>query len=195
MIIRPVKINDDFRKIAELVYDTDEFLFPFLFGKREQGIDRIKGLILLENNSFSFKHMLCAEDDNITGILIGYEPKKIIRALESKDYEKVFTLPQLLVLALKSLFLDLVLSTRNIDGWYIQNISVIPEGRGTGIGTRLMEHFFALIKDKGAMKATLDVSRKNAGAKKLYERKGFRVEKKGIKGMLNTGVYRMSRLL
>lgn len=58
------------------------------------------------------------------------------------------------------------------DECYIEMMSVSPETRGAGIGTRLLEGCEARARERGAKKLTLGVVAGNP-AKRLYERFGF----------------------
>jgi ribosomal-protein-alanine N-acetyltransferase len=61
------------------------------------------------------------------------------------------------------------------DEIHINNVAVLPQFRGQGIGTRLMEHVLAEALRLGARRATLEVRASNQAALHLYERLGFRV--------------------
>jgi len=67
-MIRTLEKPDDIEKVASLIYTTDDSFFPFLFGKYEKAIPKLKHLILLENNSFSYKYIYCSIDKDIQGI-------------------------------------------------------------------------------------------------------------------------------
>jgi ribosomal protein S18 acetylase RimI-like enzyme len=53
-------------------------------------------------------------------------------------------------------------------------LSVLPEYRGRGIGTALMERLFALLRERGYRRTSLSVQQNNP-AVRLYERLGYRV--------------------
>ena len=53
-------------------------------------------------------------------------------------------------------------------------ISLLPEYRGKGIGTKLMTELLTQLKDAGFAKASLAVQKANAAAR-LYERIGFKI--------------------
>jgi ribosomal protein S18 acetylase RimI-like enzyme len=55
---------------------------------------------------------------------------------------------------------------------YIELLNVLPEVRGQGIGTRLLQYCEERARERGAQKLTLGVVDKNP-AKNLYERFGF----------------------
>lgn len=56
----------------------------------------------------------------------------------------------------------------------IQNLGVTPEHRGHGLGTCLLRQALAGFRRVGLEQAYLEVTARNAGAIRLYERFGFR---------------------
>jgi len=61
------------------------------------------------------------------------------------------------------------------DEIHINNVAVLPQFRGQGIGTTLMQHVLTEARRLGARRATLEVRASNRGALRLYERLGFYV--------------------
>ena len=61
------------------------------------------------------------------------------------------------------------------DEIHINNVAVLPQFRGQGIGTTLMQHVLIEARRLGARRATLEVRASNRGALRLYERLGFYV--------------------
>jgi ribosomal-protein-alanine N-acetyltransferase len=61
------------------------------------------------------------------------------------------------------------------DEIHINNVAIRPRYRGRGIGTALMQRVFEEAGRLGARRATLEVRASNTGARRLYERLGFRV--------------------
>ena len=60
-----------------------------------------------------------------------------------------------------------------VDEIHINNVAVLPELRGQGMGTTLMSHVLQEARQLGARRATLEVRASNEGARRLYERLGF----------------------
>lgn len=56
----------------------------------------------------------------------------------------------------------------------IQNLGIIPEHRGRGLGGALLKQALAGFRRAGLAQAFLEVTAQNEGAIKLYERLGFR---------------------
>lgn len=62
---------------------------------------------------------------------------------------------------------------------YIEMLYVLPELRGKGVGTKLMEHCEAVARRRGAKILSLGVVARNP-ARRLYERYGFHVVPRGV---------------
>lgn len=61
------------------------------------------------------------------------------------------------------------------DEIHINNVAILPDRRGHGLGTALVRHVLAEGRRLGAGRATLEVRASNEGARRLYERLGFHV--------------------
>jgi ribosomal protein S18 acetylase RimI-like enzyme len=194
-MVRKLLLNDDLDKVSKLIYKTDDFIFPFIFGKQEKAIPILKKLILLENNDFSHNYIYCMENDGIQGILIGYDPKEIDTKKENRDFLKSFSIGSLVRLVKKGSIIEPVLDKRDIPGLYIQNICVDEDYRGMGIGSSLIEYFFQYAQNNNYSSVFLDVGIKNESAKRLYEKKGFKEFNKKMVAYVNDGFYRMKKTL
>ena len=62
-----------------------------------------------------------------------------------------------------------------LDEVHINNIAVRQDFRGRGLGTALLEHVLEAGASRGAARATLEVRRSNAPARRLYEQLGFEI--------------------
>jgi ribosomal-protein-alanine N-acetyltransferase len=62
-----------------------------------------------------------------------------------------------------------------VDEIHINNVAILPDLRGRGIGSALMAEVFTAARALGARRATLEVRESNEGARRLYERLGFAV--------------------
>lgn len=61
------------------------------------------------------------------------------------------------------------------NSYYICGMAVFPEYRGQGVGTELLRLAESQASSHGLSKLSLIVFEENAGAKKLYDRAGYRV--------------------
>lgn len=60
-----------------------------------------------------------------------------------------------------------------VDQAHINNLAVLPELRGRGLGTQLLEAVVAEVAHLGGVLLTLEVRRSNDLALRLYQRAGF----------------------
>jgi ribosomal protein S18 acetylase RimI-like enzyme len=171
-VIRKIDIERDLDVVVGLIYDTDAYLFPFLFGRRESALPVIRELVLRNDNSFSHKYIWCeAKAEAVRGILIGYDHRTIDSEAESADFRAVLNWFDQALLFFKYLILKPFMDKSDVTGFYIQNVCVAPEYRGQGIGSALIQHFCNL----HAGEVFLDVEMGNKNARIIYERLGFRV--------------------
>jgi len=61
------------------------------------------------------------------------------------------------------------------DEIHINNVAVLPQFRGEGMGSAILRHVLTAAKTLGANRATLEVRASNDGARRVYERLGFHV--------------------
>ena len=61
-----------------------------------------------------------------------------------------------------------------LDEIHINNLAVRAECQGRGYGSALLEHVLEVGASRGARRATLEVRRSNAAARRLYRAPGFR---------------------
>lgn len=57
--------------------------------------------------------------------------------------------------------------------WELENVVVIPERRGQGLGTELVTEFLDQARERGAERVYLEVRQSNEAARTLYEKCGF----------------------
>lgn len=93
-----------------------------------------------------------------------------VRELQNPDVSFLYVLrtPEAGIVAFCSFWLVL-------DEVHINNLAVRGDFRGQGAGTALLEHVLEAGASRGAQRATLEVRRSNAPARRLYERLGFEV--------------------
>ena len=93
-----------------------------------------------------------------------------VRELQNPDVSFLYVLrmPEHGIVAFCSFWLIL-------DEIHINNVAVLGEFRGHGVGTALLEYVIQAAANRGAERATLEVRRSNAAARRLYERLGFEV--------------------
>jgi ribosomal-protein-alanine N-acetyltransferase len=93
-----------------------------------------------------------------------------LRELQNPDVSFLYVLrvPEQGIVAFCSFWLVL-------DEAHINNLAVLREFQGQGLGTAILDHAIQAAARRGANRATLEVRRSNAPARRLYERLGFEV--------------------
>ncbi|MEM9222951.1 MAG: GNAT family N-acetyltransferase [Pseudomonadota bacterium] len=66
------------------------------------------------------------------------------------------------------------LENEAIGTWYINVLAAFPHARGKGYGARLIGHAEAVAADEGLRGVSIIVADANHGARRLYERLGYR---------------------
>ena len=173
-MIQKMTLKDDVQCISEIIYQTDDFIFPFLFGKLPLGTKRLEKLLLQKYNSFSYQRVYLEFNSEIRGILIEHDTRD--KNHDFIAFLHAFGMFGLLCLALRTLLLFPLTRRKVKNGRYIQCVCVKPTFRGIGIGSKLLMDAFYRAKNDSTKYIILDVDSKNTNARALYERFGF-VEK------------------
>jgi ribosomal protein S18 acetylase RimI-like enzyme len=115
-----------------------------------------------EEGAFSWRNtvILEAKDGRVAGCLIGYPlPER----------------PEPIPPDLPAMFLPLQELENLASGtWYVNVLALYPEFRGQGLGTRLLAIADRIAADLGTKGLSIIVSDGNPGARRLYERRGYR---------------------
>jgi ribosomal protein S18 acetylase RimI-like enzyme len=157
---------DDAHAIAELGNMAGEGLPLYLWSKiaepGEDGWSVGRQRARRETGSFSYRNAIVAEEDGaVAACLIGYrEPD----APEPIDYD---TMPAIFV-PLQELE-NLAPAT-----WYVNVLATYPEHRGKGYGRQLLAIADQVAADEGLRGLSIIVNGANTGARRLYERCGYR---------------------
>jgi len=156
---------DDAPLLAELVNYAGEGLPLYLWGKMAAAGDSAwdvgRRRAAREEGSFSYRNAVIIEHQGqAAGCLIGYEtpdqPKPI-----GADMPAMFVPMQELE--------NLAPGT-----WYVNVLAVAPRFRGHGLGTRLLALADDTARSLGKRGLSVMVADSNSGARRLYERFGYR---------------------
>jgi ribosomal protein S18 acetylase RimI-like enzyme len=164
-LLRPAT-KTDARALAELIDFAGEGFGRYLWSQAAMpGEDPLEvGMrrALREEGGFSYRHAIVAEMNTKTaGLLLGY---RLASPYETGD-----------LAALPAIVRPLVeLESKAPGSWYVNALAAYPEFRGRGLGTRLLAEAEAIASGTGATAISLIVAEENRGAKRLYERAGYR---------------------
>jgi ribosomal protein S18 acetylase RimI-like enzyme len=152
---------DDLAKLVEFASEGFSLYFWTLLagpGRDPWQVGRER--VSSETVGVSYRNALIAEQAGTTiGALIGYPVGK-----KSDDDDEVPAL-----LAPLHELMSLAPNT-----WYVHVLAACPEHRGRGLGTALLAVADKSAASAGASGLSLIVSDTNTGARRLYERSGFR---------------------
>jgi ribosomal protein S18 acetylase RimI-like enzyme len=172
----------DLNKVSELIYETELTIFKQLLGKDEkEATENIRNLVESGNNYFGYEniYVVCDDDENMMGILVSFSGRETSSWNDLKAYFRILNFYNFLKCAVKGTLINRSLTASlGKNDYYLSNIAVDPQYRGHGIGTYILKNAVKTAEDKGCRRVLLDVTFKNKGAKRLYERFGFKVYSK-----------------
>lgn len=170
MNCRPAEKRDA-KEAAYLIHLAIKDIADTLTGETETEKIRneLAQMFSQENNRLSYQNCLVMEeDDQVIGLAIAYAgddaealDKPIIDRLMKKTGKNSIQLDK---------------ETKPGD-YYIDTVSVHPDGQGKGIGSTLFKEVEKLAKIKGFQQTSLNVADDNPRAKKLYTKLGYIKEK------------------
>lgn len=152
--------------LAELVNYAGEgmplYLWQKMAGPGETAWDVGRKRAARDTGSFSYRNAVVIEHDGeCAGALIGYaiadQPEPI-----GSDMPPMFVPLQELE--------NMAPST-----WYVNVLAVVPQLRGAGLGSQLLDRADKTGRAQGLRGMSVIVSDTNVGARRLYERHGYRV--------------------
>lgn len=174
----------DVLKVARLVYDVDFRTFDMLFKSKDSAINTIAKS--LKNEDLETFTVILDDNDEIIGMLI-YYIDKFPTHFNFKSF-------RLLIVDILDYF---VLSDVGPGDLYVAEIAIDDSLRGQGLGKKVLAEVIEYAESKNLKRVILDADFRNTGAKKLYERIGFKeFNKKRVKiGSFERGMHNMELIL
>jgi ribosomal protein S18 acetylase RimI-like enzyme len=156
---------DDARAIAELIDCAGQGIPSLVWA--EEAADRETPLDVGARLAGRTGYALCYEnavvgesDGRVTSLLLG--------CLDTTEETDLADAPELMH--------PLIRLKRRAPGvWHVHALAVAPEHRRQGLGTRLLRMVDALAAEEGLTETSLTVAESNEGARRLYDREGYRV--------------------
>ncbi|MBQ8425743.1 MAG: GNAT family N-acetyltransferase [Clostridia bacterium] len=168
MEIRKAKITDDFSQITTLIYNTDKYIYPYMFFNTKNWKEILIDMIKTKGTLFYYDNILLAvENEKIAGIVIFFNQNTYF----SKDYSKWQNIDKNIDFTIKNYILPTI-SHKLYNSIYISNVCVNSEFRGQGISKKLLNHLFETYKDTNF---ELDVLSDNSIAINLYKSFNFTI--------------------
>ena len=180
--------EDNMREIAELIYDTDPYIYSFWFNNnKERCIEFLNEEMKKEGFIFNYNNLYIAYDKTlykIVGILCAID-KSVNLEYRYEELQKVNDNYKITVAQYIMPIIDEVKSYDN-ETIYIPNVCIDKSLRGRKIGTKLLGYYIKQMEKEGFNKFALDCLLHNLPAKNLYHSLGFR-EMKLINGFDGKG--------
>lgn len=188
---------DEGLAFARYLDEAAEGFFRFMLGRRSTEI--IAKAFARPDHDLSHQNVTFAErDGDIVGMISGYTAEQHRRSSRQplKQAAGRWNLRLRTVLVLFAPLMRIIDSIAD-DDFYLQAIAVDKELRGASLGIILMDSIEEQARASGSTRLVLDVSAKNEGARRFYERRGFAVESQWPKRLRIRALkfYRMTKAL
>ena len=186
---------DEGLAFARYADEVAEGFFRSMLGRRAEHI--LATAFAQPDHDLSYQNVTFAERDNvIVGMYAAYTAEQHRRS-SRKPLKQAAGRRNIRMRIVMILFAPVMRITDSIpDGnFYLQFIGVDKVLRGEGVGSILMDSFEKRARASGSTRLSLDVSAKNEGARRFYERRGMKVESQWPKRLPIPGLkfYRMTR--
>lgn len=183
LYFKKASINDDLEKIAELIFYTDDYIYPYWFETVEKCKSELPRLMKEDKFYFNLDNIYIAvNSDNVVLGLICIVDKSTDL---SYDYEPLKNINERYRFTIEHYIFGLIEEVKEADFAYISNICVDPKFRDLHVGTFLINHLLELYKKKKFEEIVLDVLAENPRAIHLYEKMGFRKSSDDFEGFSN----------
>jgi len=169
--------TDEGLTFARYVDEVAEGFFRLMLGRRAESI--VATAFIQPGHDLSYEHVTFAErEDVIVGMTLAYTAEQHRRSSREPLKQAAGTLVRLRMMIVELLFAPIMRILDSIaDGdFYLQTIAVEKELRGVGVGAVLMDAYEDRARANGSTRLSLDVSAKNDGARRFYERRGWSVD-------------------
>ena len=167
------------RAISVLIYESVHELMDFMFQSRSIAEKVLIKLLSRPRGQFGYRYVSVMKDgDKIVGVVLGYSRKQFQDAefpgaLNMLRSTSITRWPYLMGTVNKAL--SNYVPPPSEGAFYINNIAVDSNSRGSGYGTILLDRIVDESRKLGYRSLELDVTHINEGAIRFYQRYGFSV--------------------
>ena len=181
--VRKLSASDDLSTAANLIYETDNYVFPYFFNESKALAKAILPKMMQGDTIYNLNNIYVAlYEGQIIGIMVVNEaPISISLSAYIEAYEEAGAMiDEGFERVYKEYFLPM---EQEPEGYYIPNICIDPSFRGQGIGGALLE---AVLSEIDTSKDVyLNCLSDNEVALAVYEAHGFErlVEYSGFTGL------------
>lgn len=169
---RKVNINDSLEEIAELLYRTDPYIYPYWFKSLDNCKKELTKLMLEDKFFFNIDNLYIMKD-NLNNKIIGVVCVVDRDVDLNYDYTKLERKNRRYKFTIDNYIKELIKEVQNSQFAYISNVCVHPEYRGMHVGSMMLKQIIEIYKRQYFDEIALDVLADNIGAIKLYQNLGF----------------------
>ena len=188
---------DEGLAFARYLDEAAEGFFRFMLGRRSTEI--VAKAFALPDHGLSHQYATFAErEGDIVGMVSGYTAEQHRRSSREplKQAAGRWNLRMRIILVMFAPLMRIIDSIAD-DDFYLQAVAVDNKFRGEGLGSILVDSLEKQARASGAARLALDVSAKNEGARRFYDRRGFAVESQWPKRLRVRALkfYRMTKAM
>lgn len=184
---RKLRLTDDLEKVAELIYNTDPYIFPYEY---EGNLDKAKAILvnmIKGDTLYNYENIYVAiSGETIVGMIVAARAPLSLKAEPMMDcYLKADAVVDGRFKKVYKEYYELL--NDEPDGIYIANVCVDKFFRGQGIGKKMLTAF---LRDDETY--NLETVKANESAFALYTSMGFEMQYE-YPGFTAVPCYRMTR--
>jgi hypothetical protein len=179
--------NDDVEGVAQLIYQTDPYIFPYLYDNDLHIAKKVIARMIFKDTIYNYKNITVAlSGDKVEGIIISCKTPIVInyREMLNSFIESGIVVGERFARVYKEYY---ELLQDEPQGVYIANVCVAEHSRGKGIGKQML---CAFLNDKDTYH--LETVKANVAALSLYKSVGFNIDCE-YAGFTDVPCYRMTR--
>ena len=197
MEIRTARPNDN-GDISQLMYSSGIELYDFIFKTADKtAIDFIQYEFLSGQGFCGYNNVTVAINDQRVIATGCFFDGKVFNQLVWGTVKNIFSFygpfKAFSILA-RSRHTSSVMRTPRKTEMYLSNFGVDPNLRGTGIGSKMIEHQRNIATKNGYSMLSLDVADNNPRAESLYTRLGFKVAREKVFPNTNANIPRTKEM-
>ena len=145
MIVRQANKDDNLEKIAELLYKTDPYIYPYWFETLENCKKELTPLLLEEKFFFNINNIYVSIiDEQIVGIVCILEKNTDL----DYDYTELMQKNERFAYTIEHYIKPLIEEVKDADFAYISNVCVDENYRGMHIGKSMLDDVMYMFKEK-----------------------------------------------
>lgn len=185
--VRRLGLTDNHIKVANLIYNTDKYIFPYMFNGDIKLAEQVLAGMIKRNTIYNYRNIYVSEcDGEILGIII-FMPTPICTDVQEM-MASFFDVGAVVDERFKRVYEEYYkLLEDEPPDIYIANICVDSRYRGMGIATKMLK---AILKDDKTYH--LETVKANESAFRLYSMMGFELDCE-YPGFTDVPCYRMTK--